>query len=152
MEEIQPKYNNLFTIEERKRIIAQTMGELRKAKGLSQKEVAAEVGISQATYSAYERGRNEPPVEILVRLSYLFGCPVDFLVQRDRLYKGVDDFLEKTKQAQAEIAQLRAAMAEKDPDNPVVSSMLDMIEGLTVAISQTMQRKDIAQGVNDPLK
>ena len=59
MEEMQPKYNNLFTIEERKRIIAQTMGELRKAKGLSQKEVAAEVGISQATYSAYERGRSD---------------------------------------------------------------------------------------------
>ena len=89
------EYNNLFTVEERKKIIAQSMGELRKSSGLSQKEAAAKIGISQATYSAYERGRNEPPAEILVRLSHLYKCPVDILVQRDRHYRDAKDILKQ---------------------------------------------------------
>ena len=48
-------YNNLFTLEERKKIIAQAIGELRKSKGLSQKEVAGEIGISQAQVSRLEK-------------------------------------------------------------------------------------------------
>ena len=63
VEQNEVTYNNLFTIEERKKIIAQAMRDLRKRSGKSQKQIAAKIGISQATYSAYERGRNEPPAE-----------------------------------------------------------------------------------------
>lgn len=152
MEQNEAKYNNLFTVEERKKIIAQAMGELRKAKGLSQKEAAAVIGISQATYSAYERGRNEPPAEILVRLSYLFNCPVDILIQRDRLYRDATDALKQAEQYRAEIAQLENALSEKDGDNETAKALLDLMSKLTDALSQTAQRPDIIAGINDPLK
>ena len=152
MELNEAKYNNLFTVEERKKIIAQAMGELRKAKGLSQKEAAAVIGISQATYSAYERGRNEPPAEILVRLSYLFNCPVDVLIQRDRLFRDANDALQQAKQYRAELAQLETALAEKDGNNETAKALLDLMTKLTDALSQTAQRPDIITGINDPLK
>ena len=152
MEQNEAKYNNLFTVEERKKIIAQAMGELRKAKGLSQKEAAAVIGISQATYSAYERGRNEPPAEILVRLSYLFNCPVDILIQRDRLYRDATDALKQAEQYRAEIAQLENALSEKDGDNETAKALLDLMSKLTDALSKTAQRPDIIAGINDPLK
>ena len=145
------KYNNLFTLEERKKIIAQSIGELRKAKGLSQKEVAGEIGVSQATYSAYERGRNEPPAEILVRLSYLFNCPVDILVQRDRLYRDASEALKQAEQYRAQIAQLEGELAKNDGENETAKAMLDLMQKLSEAITQTAQRPDIAKQINDPL-
>ena len=145
------KYNNLFTLEERKKIIAQSIGELRKAKGLSQKEVAGEIGVSQATYSAYERGRNEPPAEILVRMSYLFNCPVDVLVQRDRLYRDASEALRQAEQYRAQIAQLEKELAKNDGENETAKAMLDLMQKLSEALTQTAQRPDIAKQINDPL-
>ena len=90
-------YECQFSAEERKAMIASTLAQIRKVNGYSQKEVAGWIGISQATYSAYERGRNEPPAEILVRLSYLYGCKVDLLIQRDRLdkeYKSIQEMID----------------------------------------------------------
>lgn len=145
------KYNNLFTLEERKKIIAQSIGELRKAKGLSQKEVAGEIGVSQASYSAYERGRNEPPAEILVRLSYLFNCPVDILVQRDRLYRDASEALKQAEQYRAQIAQLEGELAKNDGENETAKAMLDLMQKLSEALTQTAQRPDIAKQINDPL-
>lgn len=145
------KYNNLFTLEERKKIIAQSIGELRKAKGFSQKEVAGEIGVSQATYSAYERGRNEPPAEILVRLSYLFNCPVDILVQRDRLYRDASDALKQAEQLQAQMLQLEEELAKNGGDNETAKAMMELMKKLGEALAQTAQRPDIAKQINDPL-
>lgn len=144
------KYNNLFTPEERKKIIAQSIGELRKAKGLSQKEVAGEVGISQATYSAYERGRNEPPAEILVRLSYLFNCPVDILVQRDRLYRDASEALRQAEQYRVQMIQLEEELAKNGSDNETAKAMLELMKKLNEALTQTAQRPDIAKQISDP--
>lgn len=144
-------YNNIFTVEDRKKIIAQTMRELRKAKGFSQKEVAAQVEISQATYSAYERGRNEPPAEILVRLSYVFNCPVDVLIQRDRLYRNAGDALKMFAATQAQIVELEAALASGEQDNPAVREMLAALKKMLGMMEQTMQRADIAQALDEPL-
>lgn len=151
MEQNVEKYNNLFTAEERKRIIAQTMGEMRKAKGLSQKEAAAVIGISQATYSAYERGRNEPPAEILVRLSYLFNCPVDILIQRDRLYRDASDALKQAEQYRAEMAQLEEALAENGGDNETAKALLALMGKVNDALTEVAQKAEFVKVINDPL-
>ena len=151
MEQNVEKYNNLFTAEERKRIIAQTMGEMRKAKGLSRKEAAAVIGISQATYSAYERGRNEPPAEILVRLSYLFNCPVDILIQRDRLYRDASDALKQAEQYRAEMAQLEEALAENGGDNETAKALLALMGKVNDALTQVAQKAEFVKVINDPL-
>lgn len=125
MEHTLSPYDRPFSIEERKRIVAQSMGELRRGKKLSQKEVAALIGVSQATYSAYERGRNEPPIEILVRLSYLFECPVDLLIQRDRLYRTAEDAQRQLEAMQREFQADIDAMAANGGDNPQMAAFID---------------------------
>ena len=84
-------YECQFTIEERKKITAHTLQELRKAKGYSQKEVASYIQVKPATFNTYETGRTEPPIEVLVRLSYLYQTPIDYLVQKDRQYRTATD-------------------------------------------------------------
>ena len=74
-------YNNQFEIAERKNLIAEMLKVLREKENLQQKELAGYLGIKPQTYPAYEIGRNEPPIEVLVRLSKLYELPIDFIVQ-----------------------------------------------------------------------
>lgn len=54
--------------------------QLREEKGLSQKEVAAELGLTRPAYANYEQGIREPSNQILVKLSNLFEVPVGYLL------------------------------------------------------------------------
>ncbi len=54
--------------------------EIRKARGLSQREVADKLGCSPNVYSRYERGERQPSIDILIDLSRIFEVTVDYLV------------------------------------------------------------------------
>ena len=56
-----------------------TLARLRVKKGLSQKEVAKELGVTRQAVSGWESGRTQPSVEKLVALSRIFEMPVDGL-------------------------------------------------------------------------
>ena len=55
---------------------------LRIDKGLTQKEVAQLLGISQNTYSQYEIGVLNYPVEAVVKLADYYGVSTDYLLGR----------------------------------------------------------------------
>lgn len=152
MEQNKQEYKNIFTIEERKKIIAQSMRDRRTALGLSQKEVAAKLGISQATYSAYERGRNEPPAETLVRLSYLFDCTVDFLIQRNRLYRSAEEALALVAQLQAEIMELKEEIAKAGYDSEKTKELDVMLDTLRSKVEQATKNPEFADFIEEPLK
>ena len=80
-------YDNIYTIAERKELISEMLKFHRLTNKYTQSYVAEQLGINAQTYATYERGRNEPPAEILVRLSYLYDRPIDVLVQKDAVSK-----------------------------------------------------------------
>ena len=55
---------------------------LRKEKGISQKNAAAELGISQALLSHYEKGIRECGLDFLVRCADFYGVSCDYLLGR----------------------------------------------------------------------
>ena len=55
---------------------------LRKERGISQKQAAAELGISQALLSHYEKGIRECGLEFLVRAADFYGVSCDYLLGR----------------------------------------------------------------------
>lgn len=66
------------------------MKEIREQKGISGNQFSKMLGISQANYSNYERGRTEPPLAIVVRIAQLLNVSVDYLLglsetQHDRV-------------------------------------------------------------------
>ena len=124
-------YNSPFSSDERKALIAQSLLKARRSEGLSQKEVAAAVGVTQATYSTYERGRTEPPAEILVRLSYLFKVPVDVIIQRDRLHRTSDDAQKQIDEVKQQIGELESQLTSNEGNNPVAMEFLQAISRLT---------------------
>ena len=59
-----------------------TISNLRKRKGLSQKDAASNLGISQSLLSHYEKGIRECGLEFLVRLADFYGVTTDYLLGR----------------------------------------------------------------------
>ena len=53
---------------------------LRRAAGWNQAELGQKLGISSSAVGMYEQGRREPAIDMLIRLSELFGVSIDYLV------------------------------------------------------------------------
>jgi transcriptional regulator with XRE-family HTH domain len=58
------------------------LAELRKSRGLSQKEAAASLGISQALLSHYEKGIRECGQDFLLKAADYYGVSCDYLLGR----------------------------------------------------------------------
>ena len=149
---IEPEYNGEFTIEERKAMTAEVLRELRKSKKLSQKEVAGRLNIPATTYNTYESGRTEPPIEILVRLSYLYNVPVDIIVQRDRTYKTADDVGKQMVEFKDELAQLGKEYAESGKDIPGMTDFFATLNKLADAMTIYSQTEAAQKAINNPGK
>lgn len=55
---------------------------LRESRGMNQRSLAAELGISPAAVAMWERGYHLPGTENLLALADLFGCSVDTILGR----------------------------------------------------------------------
>lgn len=62
------------------RTFPETMSELRRARGLSQRQAAAELKISQALLSHYENGAREPGLGFVCRACRYYGVTADYLL------------------------------------------------------------------------
>ena len=61
---------------------AAAMAALRRERGLSQRKVAAVLGISQAQLSHYENGAREPGLNFVCRACDYYGVTADYLLGR----------------------------------------------------------------------
>lgn len=56
--------------------------DLREDKDLTQKQLAAILGMSQTGYSKYETGENDIPTHILIKLADFYGTTTDYILGR----------------------------------------------------------------------
>ena len=60
----------------------QRLRDLREDHDLTQKEIAAVLGIDQRVYSIYETGKREIPVHHLIKLADYYNVTTDYLLGR----------------------------------------------------------------------
>ena len=53
----------------------------REDNDLSQKSIAEILKVAQTTYSDYEHGKINIPIEVLKKLAVLFGTSIDYLLE-----------------------------------------------------------------------
>lgn len=56
------------------------LADLRTGRRLSQKEVAAALGLSQSAVSQYEVGEAVPKLETVIKLASFYRCSLDYLL------------------------------------------------------------------------
>jgi len=61
-------------------VIKERLKELRKEKELTQKELAKLVNLSSNCVCEWEKGRSQPNIETLKKLSEIFACSVDYII------------------------------------------------------------------------
>ena len=64
------------------RTFSETMSALRRRRGLSQRQAAGDLNISQALLSHYENGAREPGLDFVGRASRYYGVTADYLLCR----------------------------------------------------------------------
>lgn len=63
--------------------IANRLVELRKQRGLSQEDLAQELGISRQAVSKWERAESSPDTDNLILLARLYGVSLDDMLKTD---------------------------------------------------------------------
>jgi transcriptional regulator with XRE-family HTH domain len=60
--------------------------ELRNEFGKTQKEVAEYLNIKQNTYSQYENGQRQLPIDILIKLTFYYDVSADYILNLTDMY------------------------------------------------------------------
>lgn len=70
--------------------VGQLIADLRREKGLTQKQLADKMGLSDKTISKWERGLGCPDVSVLSELAQIFAVPVEQILSGDLETKAQD--------------------------------------------------------------
>lgn len=73
--------------------IANNIRFLRQLKGLSQEQLADELNVTRSRIGGYEEARNEPPIDLLIKLSEYFHIAIDALVRGDLRKTNLDGLM-----------------------------------------------------------
>ena len=108
------------------RNFARTISLLRHERGLSQKAAAADLGISQALLSHYEKGIRECGMDFVVRLADYYNVTTDYLLGR-------------TSHRQPEDARPEGTPAELPQEDPYEEEKSRILTAITVVFSLLLQ-------------
>lgn len=86
-------------------MISENIKKYRKAKGMSQEEMAVKLHVVRQTVSKWEQALSVPDAEVLIRMAYLLEVPVSTLL-------GVEIENENINRLTDELAQLNKQLAE----------------------------------------
>ena len=59
--------------------LGKRLNELREEKGLTQEQLAVELGVNSVTYLRYEKSQRTPPLEFIVKVAKYYGVSLDYL-------------------------------------------------------------------------
>lgn len=115
-----------------------TLFELRKSKGLLQKDVAQACGMSTRAYGSYEADEREPSLSALNTLADFFGVTVDELLGRSS-----SDIFDNARIEQPEILQLYERMTPEEQNN-LVNYARGLISGRELRASYENRKNRLA--------
>lgn len=65
--------------------LGEKIAEFSMKRGLSQRELATMIGVTETTISRYIKGTREPKLEIISNLATVFGTTVDDLIGEQKI-------------------------------------------------------------------
>lgn len=101
--------------------------ELRKERGLSQREAAKIFGVSQGTFNNWENSNTQPSIEQLIAIARFFEVSVDYLIgNADDI--GVINLISTLTPEQREVISLFSALPES-ARNATLTVLRQMYQG-----------------------
>ena len=127
--------------------------ELRIKKGIQQKELALELGISSAAVSNWEKGKSDPSGERLKKLAEYFGVDEGFILgygmENPSLFVPENPKISGVSETEQIVQHVLEKLQPKSPQIRIVSSMMENLpqetQDLIVAMVEaavTHQKKE----------
>lgn len=127
--------------------------ELRIKKGIQQKELALELGISSAAVSNWEKGKSDPSGERLKKLAEYFGVDEGFILgygmENPSLFVPENPKISGVSETEQIVQHVLEKLQPKSPQIRIVSSMMENLpqetQDMIVAIVEaavTHQKKE----------
>jgi len=109
--------------------------ELRKSKGITQKEIAKHLNVQQTTYSKYERGASKVDNETLQKICKYLNISADYLLGNIDVPLSLDDMslvkdLENGKSDQDLINEYDLMIGDKAVSSEEMKILLKMMKNL----------------------
>lgn len=82
--------------------------EYRKTVGMDQKDLAEKLGIAVQTVSSWETGARRPNIDMLVKLTEVFGCTADELLGIERKKPDPEDDTPRTREQEISVRMSEA--------------------------------------------
>lgn len=123
---------------------------LRKERGLSQKEAAASLGVSQALLSHYENGIRECGLDFVVRAGEFYGVTCDYLLGVSDSRMGLEGALRREDVSEDDVLNLRTFLRALSvtAENTEASAGKECGDILRSICSLTLYRLILAQRDN----
>lgn len=88
--------------------LPEKLRKLREKYGFSQGDIADRLNVTSSLVSSYERGERTPSLPIILKLSYIYNCSVDYLLGKNNedgshVYIDVTELSEKKRKAVDEL-------------------------------------------------
>ena len=96
-------------------MIGPRIAALRKDAGMSQAELARELGVSPSAVGMYEQGRREPSAQTLVHLSKIFRVSTDYLLTGALSRTGDEEILARILDGYANLTSQRLSVRKDLP-------------------------------------
>lgn len=116
---------------------------LRKEKGLSQKELAKQAGLSQTSIYYWERGERNPKLEQLQKIANVLNVPVEYLfdtinigLSTERDLEKIDFLLSKDITDIQSILWGNGYLLTKKNDNYIIQKVVNGTHGKKILINQ----------------
>ncbi|MGM9652192.1 MAG: helix-turn-helix transcriptional regulator [Eubacteriales bacterium] len=124
----------------RKQLIAESLILLRKSHNYTQKQVAEFLGIHPVTYNGYEKAKNEPSAETIVRLSYLYQVPTDLILQVKTLdFNHSVDMMNWIEFYQGKLEDYKQeSLIERDT---AIMQMISTVDGFTEILKKMVEQQ-----------
>lgn len=68
-------------------VVNRKFADLRKNSGITQKKLAEYLGVDQSYISKCEKNERQLSLEILEKVSNLFGCPIDYFTDDESVFE-----------------------------------------------------------------
>ncbi|MBO5574277.1 MAG: helix-turn-helix domain-containing protein [Clostridium sp.] len=128
--------------------------ELRKEKGITQEQMADELGVSGRTISRWETGNNMPDISLLVEIAEFFDVSIPEIIKGERKSENMREEVKEVAETMSDYANVEKARLLKSMRNLSINGVIALIIYLALGETGLYDRNNLfryAYGISESL-
>ena len=117
--------------------------DLRKDKGITQEQLAEELGVSGRTISRWETGKNMPDISLLVEIAEFFDVSIPEIIKGERKSENMKEEVKEVAETMSDYAKAEKEELVKSIRNMSIIGLIALIVYMTLRETGIYDRNDL---------